>query len=96
MLVNSQRAEKMLDDLREDLVLEEIAPSEAIPFNRAFTEPNQRPEVRSRFFSMMENKGFDKAVKTINRKYYTKKYIREALTAILPGKTMERILQKRR
>ena len=96
LLVNSQRAEKMLDDLREDLVLEEIAPSEAIPFNRAFTEPNRRPEARSRFFPMMEKKGFDKAVKTINRKYYTKKYIREALTAILPGKTMERILQKRR
>ena len=96
LLVNSQRAEQMLDDLREELVLEAIEPSEAIPFNRAFTEPNQRPEARSRFFPMMEKKGFDRAVKTINRKYYIKKYIRKALTAILPGKTMERILQKRR
>lgn len=96
LLLNSEKAKKMISGLKKDLYIEKIEPMEAIPYNRAFVKPNCCPEGRTVFFSIMRKKGFDYAVKKLNKKYYRNKKIKSIMVKVLPKNCMEYIMNKRR
>ncbi len=96
VLINTEKADMILGKLKDDLYIEKINPIEAVPYNRALTEPNRRPAARSHFFALMNKYGFDRAVKKLNRKYYIKKHIKAVMSLLLPRKMLVYIIEKRK
>lgn len=95
MLVNTNKARTILPDLYDVMNIEEIEPMEAIPYNKAFEKPNSRPDERGLFFELLDKKGFDKAVKNINGRYYRNIMIKKFLKKVLPSKIYKSLLEKR-
>lgn len=83
MLVNSDKARDLLVKLKQDLYYEKIDPQEAIPYNLALVKPQPRPETRGNFFEIMEKSGFDKAVKSLMKKYYFKCNVKRMIKLFL-------------
>lgn len=79
MCANSDKAREMLPELSETLYIEKIDPSEAIPYNLAFTKPGNRPKIRDSIFSRLKNHNFDSVIKCACWKYYLKMDIRQIL-----------------
>lgn len=52
---NSDKARQLKDRVEEYIHLEKVDPSEVVPYNNAFIEPNKRPINRDKFSTMMEN-----------------------------------------
>lgn len=98
MLVNTSKAAGILQELNDTLHYERVDPTEVLPYNKAFTAPNARPDARDVFFINMKEHGFDKTVKRFNSRYYLKKKIRRLLETILPKRTFEKLeaLRKRK
>ena len=94
LLVNTDKAKKILPDLSNTLNVVDIDPMEAIPYNRAFERPNSRPEERASFFELLEKKGFDGAVKQLNSRYYRNITIKKILKKILPNGVYKNLINK--
>lgn len=88
LVCNSSNSKKMLRYLTENMVISEIYPEEAIPFNKAFVEPNKRPIERDRLFDML-NKNID-FHKIIIRLYW-KEYVKYYFKKIFGEKTFDKI-----
>lgn len=95
LLVNTEKARQTISFLKNDLYIEKINPDEAVPYNRAFSKPNLCPNGRNCFFKVMDEKGFDYAVRQNNKKYYRNKKIKSILSVILPTKVMSFIVERK-
>ena len=95
LLVNTEKARQTISFLKNDLYIEKINPDEAVPYNRAFSKPNLCPNGRNYFFKVMDEKGFDYAVRQNNKKYYRNKKIKSILSVILPTKVMSFIVERK-
>ena len=84
LLANSEKARDLLEELRNDFVFSKIDPSEAIPYNRSLTEPNQRPEDRNKFFAYMRaGKDYDWIIHKLLWKKYTKIGIKKCIVKVI-------------
>lgn len=74
---NSDKAIQLKDELKEYIYLEKIEPSEVLPYNNAFTEPNKRPTNRDEFSSMIDNNvNFHSIINKLYWKYKLKMKIK--------------------
>lgn len=92
--VNTKKAEQLIQASSEELELYEIDGNEAIPYNRAFTEPNVRPPYRENFFEIMEKKSFDRAVSKDAPYYFFKQKIKKVLLMVVPEDVVKSILKR--
>lgn len=93
VLINSPKAKAILPDLQQDMVLIPIDPQEAVPFNRALTAPQDRPEIRERFYSSMEKIGYLKTIERAFPKRFLKFRIKNILKKILPRVVAAKIMK---
>lgn len=97
MLCNSQKARDILPALSDTLVMTEIDPQAAIPFNLALVKPNARPQQRDTFFQQLETREYDQIIKGIFWKLYLKKSVKKALVTLIGQSQFEkckRLLRK--
>lgn len=95
LLPNSERAQKAVDELSSDMITGAADRGEAIHHNLALIRANRRPASRDVFFDLMDKKGFDYAVRHLNRKYYRKIRIKLLLRSILPKKLYDSLVNRR-
>lgn len=93
VLFNSRKAKNLLEDLKEDMVLIPIDKEEAVPYNRALTRPQDRPEIRDRFFSSMEKIGYLKTIERAFPKRFLKFRIKNILKKVLPRAVAVKIMK---
>ena len=79
LLCNSQKAQMILEELKEEMTIRSIAPEKAIPYNRALREPQYRPSKRDKFFESMNRRGFDPTVKA----FHPERFIRHGIKVTL-------------
>ena len=91
LLVNSAKAGRMLSKLQKDLVIEKILPEEAIPYNRALIQPNDRPKQRDAIYSLLKTKDYDQLIKQIYWKLYVKFYLKKPIKVLLGEKKIRSI-----
>lgn len=93
VLFNSPKAKDLRKLLEKDLVLTPIDLQEAVPFNRALSRPQDRPEVRDRFFSSMEKIGYYKTIERAFPKRFIKFRLKNFLKKVLPHAIAKKIMK---
>lgn len=94
ILLNTEKAKQLIPTLLEDIELLPINPDDAIPYNRAFVEPNERPSYRDYFFDVMAEKGFDNAVSKDAPYYFFKQKVKKFLVRFIPERYIKSLLTK--
>lgn len=83
VLVNSDKAQQVLPELKNSLTMKRILPEEAIPRNRALSRPNPRPAMRDKIYRLLERKDYDRLIEWYCWKrvatYYVKAFIKGIL-----------------
>lgn len=92
--LNTDKARDLLDQLKEKMVVAPVDAQEVVPYNQAFDRPATPNENRDKFFENYKTKGFDKTVHRCQCKYYTKKKIKRALTAVIGENGYEKLHEK--
>lgn len=80
LVCNSDKGEEILKELEYELYIEAISPMEAVPYNNAFTEPNDRPMQRDTFFAQLRA---EKDYSSIIEKMFWKDYFKMSIKRIL-------------
>ena len=84
LLVNTDKGRKLLEELTPYVAFEEVQPSAASRRNRAFIEPNIRPNIRDAFFkNLKKGKDFDKTIHRLCYKHYAKQTTKKMLNTLL-------------
>lgn len=83
IVCNTEKAESILIDIRSEIELTQIDSETVIRKNKAFSSPQNRPNRRSKFFSVLKILGYDRTVEILYaRKYfplYMKHFVRRAI-----------------
>lgn len=80
LVCNSPKSKECLPELKKYLLIEQINPEEAIPYNKAFVEPNTRNSNRDVFFRLLcKGKDFNYIVKKLYWKKYCKNQIKRLI-----------------
>ena len=93
VLFNSSKSKGIRKELEKNMVLISINAEEAIPFNRALSEPQERPENRDRFFSSMEKIGYFKTIERAFPKRFLKFRLKNFLKKVLPYAVAKKIMK---
>ena len=88
MLVNSEKARKMLNDLQKDLLIEKVRPEEAIPYNRALEQPNERPKERDKIYSLLETHDYDHLIRRLCWREICEIRVKRSIKKLLGEKTV--------
>lgn len=80
LVCNSEKARRIIEELRRDMYIEKINQEEAIPYNNAFSQPNSRPIERDEFFSRLHSgEDFQKIVKELYKDTYFNMSVKKIL-----------------
>lgn len=93
VLFNSPKSKAIRKELEKNMVLVPINAEEAIPFNLALSRPQDRPEVRDRFFSSMERIGYFKTIERAFPKRFMKFRLKNFLKKVLPHAIAKKIMR---
>ena len=82
LLVNTPKAHDVLEQCKERFVTTEIDAKEAIPYNRALVQPNERPKVRNWFYKAIGIVTYDTVIKCLFAKRFIKRRIKKFLKRV--------------
>lgn len=91
IIVNSQKAQNILNEVMTEIEIYNIDKESAIRNNLALLEPNSRPVERNFIFNLIRIKGFDRAIYELLKYYYIKTVIRHVLFKIIGEKNYIKI-----
>lgn len=93
VLVNSEKAKKILCEIEDTAQFYRIDKNDAIAKNLALVKPQPRPEIRDRFFDIMNKKGYVGAIEKIMRKRFVKYKVKKIIGKVLPYKIGKKLLK---
>ena len=94
MCANTDAAKEMLPELSNSLYIKEIDSQKAIPYNLAFSRPQDRPEIRDSVFKRLENHNFDSVVKHACWKYYLKLGVKQTIKKCIGESRYKKMVSK--
>ena len=84
ILSNTEKAEKILSCIDDQMMLYEIDGADAISHNRALVKPQERPEIRDDFYSLIAEKDYDSIIHSQFKERFVKRRIKRILKHFLP------------
>ena len=87
ILINTEKGEKILETIKENMEIKRIDGTKAIQYNQALEKPGNRNSRRDLFFSQLKTTDYDKLI----RKYYKGIFIKKDLRKLLGNKIYDKI-----
>lgn len=94
ILFNTEKAQNIITNLQNDMVLIKIDGKNAINNNQALVMPSSYNANRKRFFELINNKSFDQIIKRIYFNYLIRKRIKNGIILFLGEKRYNYIIAK--
>lgn len=94
IVANTDKANMILDMLKDDIDVTQIEPEIVIRRNKAFIKPQDRPAMRNKFFKYLKILGYDKTVELFFARRYSSLFIKHSLRKLLGDKAYEKVKRK--
>ena len=84
ILANTGKAKAILSDIGDEVSLFEIDGTDAISHNRALVMPQERPDIRNEFYSLLTRMDYDDIIHSQFRDRFRKRTIKKLLKHVMP------------
>ena len=85
ILANTELGKKILTDVKRNVEIFEIDGNDAILHNRALVQPQERPELRDHFYSLLKTKDYDQIIHGQFKSRFLKRRIKRCFKHIIPS-----------
>ena len=85
VLANTEKAKEVLSEIQDQVIMYEIDGTDAISHNRALDKPQDRPEIRNDFYTLLSNMDYDSIIYNQFKSRFRKRKIKILLKHVIPS-----------